>query len=156
MTYKKYPHTRFLIVGDGPERENLQKMILDYCLEHVFILAGRQDNVYPFLSSMDIAILCSKSEGFSNSIIEYMAAGLPCVVSDVGGNSEAVGYKYGFLFKNDDQKDFFSKLELLILDEQLRLGIGQNAKNYALSNYDHKEIVKQYQNIYYKYYQMVA
>lgn len=154
ISHKKYPHTRFIIVGYGPEKETLEKMILHYCLEHVFILAGQQDNVFPFLSSMDIGVLCSKSESLSNSIIEYMAAGLPCVVSDAGGNSEAVGYKHGFLFKNDDEKDFFTKLEPLIVDEQLRLNTGQAAKAYAFSKYDHKEIVKQYQEIYYKYYQV--
>lgn len=156
ISHKKYPHARFIIVGDGPEKETLEKMILDYCLEHVFILAGQQDNVFPFLSSMDIGVLCSKSESLSNSIIEYMAAGLPCVVSDAGGNSEAVGYKHGFLFKSDDEKDFFTKLEPLIADEQLRLNTGQAAKAYAFSKYDHKEIVKQNQEIYCKYYQTIA
>ncbi len=154
MTHKKYPHARFVIVGGGPEEANLRKMISYYSLKNVFALAGQQDDVLPFVLSMDIGVLCSKSESLSNSVIEYMAAGLPCVVSEVGGNSEAIGYEYGFSFKSGDEKDFFAKLEPLIVDEQLRLNIGQAAKAYAFSNYDHNGIVKQYQEIYYKYYQM--
>ncbi len=148
ITYKKYPHTRFVIVGEGPERGNLEKMICEYSLEDIVILAGQQDNVIPFLSSMDIGVLCSESESLSNSIIESMAAGLPCVVSDVGGNLEAIGYKYGLSFKSDDNEDFFAKLEPLIVDEQLRLNIGRTAKAYAFSNYDYKQIVEQYQRVY--------
>ena len=154
MAHKKYPQTRFVIVGHGPEEDNLKEMIRDYSLEHVFSLAGQQKDVLPFLVSMDIGILCSTSESLSNAIIEYMAAGLPCVVSDVGGNSEAIGNKYGFLFKSDNAMDFFAKLELLIIDEHLRLSVGQAAKDYAVFNYDHKQIVKQYQDIYYKYCRM--
>jgi glycosyltransferase involved in cell wall biosynthesis len=156
ISHKKYPHTRFIIVGDGPEKGNLEKMIHDYCVQDVVILAGQHDDILPFLSSMDIGVLCSKSESLSNSVIEYMAAGLPCVVSEVGGNSEAIGYEYGFSFKSGDEKDFFAKLEPLIVDEQLCLNTGQAAKTYAFSKYDHKEIVKQYQEIYCKYYQTIA
>ena len=156
ISHKKYPHTRFIIVGDGPEKETLEKMIDEYSLEDVFVLAGQQDDVLPFLSSMDIGILCSKSESLSNSIIECMAAGLPCVVSEAGGNSEAIGYKYGFSFKNDGKEDFIDKLEQLIVDEELRLNTGQAAKAYAFSNYDHNEIIKHYQEIYCKYYLTIA
>ena len=146
--HNKYPHTRFIIVGDGPEEAMLRKMISDYSLENVFALAGQQDDVLPFLSAMDIGVLCSKSESLSNSIIEYMAAGLPCLVSDVGGNLEAIGYENGFSFKSDDEKGFISKLERLIIDKLLRSDIGRRAKVYAFSNYDHKHMVRLYQEIY--------
>jgi len=57
----------------------------------VFRLLGSQEEIAPYLQAMDIAVLSSESEGFSNSILEYMAAGLPCVATDVGGNREALG-----------------------------------------------------------------
>lgn len=55
-----------------------------------FRFAGSRTDVADILSAADIGILCSHQEGFSNAVIEGMAAGLPMVVTDVGGNSEAV------------------------------------------------------------------
>ena len=51
---------------------------------------GRRDDVPELLGTADIGVLCSPEEGFPNSVLEGMAAGLPMVVTDVGGNSEAV------------------------------------------------------------------
>jgi glycosyltransferase involved in cell wall biosynthesis len=151
MLYTKYSHARFIIVGEGPERQNLEEMIEEYGLQNVFILAGQQNDVVPFLSSMDIGVLCSKSESLSNSIIEYMAAGLPCVVSEVGGNLEAIGYEHGFSFESDNEWDFFRILEELILDESLRLKKGRDAKAYAFEHYDHGQVVRQHEEIYERY-----
>jgi glycosyltransferase involved in cell wall biosynthesis len=53
---------------------------------------------------MDIGVLCSQSEGFSNSILEFLAVGLPCVATDVGGNREAVG-DAGRIVPNDDVQE---------------------------------------------------
>ena len=153
--HNKYPHTRFIIVGDGHEEAMLRKMISEYSLENVFALAGQQDDVLPFILSMDIGVLCSKSESLSNSIIEYMAAGLPCVVSQIGGNLEAIGYEYGFSFRSDDEEDFFAKLERLIVNKRLRLNIGRRAKSYAFFNYDQGYMVKSYEELYRRYYDML-
>lgn len=148
--YGKYDNTRFVIIGEGPDRVELQQMISDFGLTNVMSLAGQQSDVIPCLSAMDIAVLCSKAESLSNSIIEYMAAGLPCVVSDVGGNAEAVGYDKGLVFDVRSKDDFFAKLETLIVDPQLRSELGRSARSYAKSTFDLGPSVRQHELLYKK------
>ena len=152
ITHKRYPNTRFLVVGEGPEREKLEEMVARYNLNGRVIFAGQQDEILPFISAMDIGVLCSRSESLSNSITEYMAVGLPCVVSDVGGNLEAIGNRRECTFKNDDDQDFVAKLEVLITDKTLRRTIGEAAKGYAVANYDHRSVIRKYQKLYCRYY----
>ena len=85
------PSARFLIVGDGILREELEEQIKDLNLGSHLILTGKRKNIPDLLSVMDIFVLpsCSR-EGLSISIIESMAAGKPVVATDVGGIPEAV------------------------------------------------------------------
>ena len=88
---KQNSKCRFVLVGDGPEQPAIETAIRNHGLQGSFVLAGPQVDVVPFLNAFDIAVLSSYSEGFSNSILEYMAARLPCIATDVGGNAEALG-----------------------------------------------------------------
>jgi len=149
---KKYPDTRYIVVGDGPERDKLQTMINNFSLDGRVILAGEQDDVSPFLCSMDVGVLCSKSESLSNSILEYLATGLPSVVSNVGGNLEAIGYRNGLSFESNNLEDLCVKLEVLIVDSDLRKSLGSWGKSYACRKYNYKNIVKQYEGVYEQFY----
>lgn len=81
---------RFVIVGDGSEKSTLAEQIRrDGLLDRIH-LAGAQEDVLPYLAAMDIGVLSSLAEGFSNSLLEYMAAGLAIVATEVGGNREAL------------------------------------------------------------------
>jgi L-malate glycosyltransferase len=82
---------RFILVGDGPLRNALEAQARRLGIAEAVIFAGSQEDVRPYLNAFDIAVLSSESEGFSNSILEYLAYGLPTVVTDAGGNAEAVG-----------------------------------------------------------------
>lgn len=91
LAYRKADHLRFVVVGEGEMRGSIERLIHEKNLGHVITLAGAQEDVRPYLAAMDIAVLCSSAEGFSNSLLEYMATGLPVVATDVGGNREALG-----------------------------------------------------------------
>lgn len=91
LAYGKDRRLRFVLVGDGELRGEIEAQIKRVGLGPVFMLAGAADDVRPYLAAMDIAVLCSMGEGFSNSLLEYMAAELPIIATDVGGNKEALG-----------------------------------------------------------------
>lgn len=91
IALKKDAALRFLIVGDGVERAAIVEQIRHHGLEEKIHLAGAQENVLPYLAAMDIGVLSSLAEGFSNSLLEYMASGLAAIATDVGGNREALG-----------------------------------------------------------------
>src|SRR4029077_9155922 len=84
------PETEFLLVGDGPLRSKLQVMAGDLGIAERVHFAGERHDIPAMLSSMDVSVLISSSESLSNVILESMAAGVPVVATDVGGNSELV------------------------------------------------------------------
>jgi glycosyltransferase involved in cell wall biosynthesis len=95
------PETRFLIVGEGPLRGELEARIEELGLAEAVKLCGAQTDVRPFLACADIGLLTSRSEGSSNSLLEYMAMGLPSVVSDIPANREFVE---GVFFEAGDSR----------------------------------------------------
>jgi glycosyltransferase involved in cell wall biosynthesis/peptidoglycan/xylan/chitin deacetylase (PgdA/CDA1 family) len=101
------PNARFLVVGEGPLYDQLQQQIRESDLTAAVTLAGGQVDVVPYLASADIAVLTSLSEGSSNSLIEYMAMGIPTVVSDIPANRELVE---GVFFNPGDALDLARKL----------------------------------------------
>ncbi len=90
LAHQRDRKLRFMVVGDGEERSSIEQLIAAHGLQGVITLAGAQVDIRPYLAAMDIAVLCSSAEGFSNSILEYMAFGLPVIATDVGGNREAL------------------------------------------------------------------
>lgn len=83
---------RLLLIGrDHGLRHSLMDLSHDLGIEERVLFLGPLDDVDPFLMASDIGILASHEEGLSNALIEYLAAGLAVVATDVGGNVEAVG-----------------------------------------------------------------
>jgi L-malate glycosyltransferase len=111
---------RFIVIGDGPLRPAIEQQIADLQLGPVFRLLGSQEEIAPYLQAMDIAVLSSESEGFSNSILEYMAAGLPCVATDVGGNREALGDTAGAIVRPGEPGELAEAILNLVSDPNRR------------------------------------
>lgn len=89
----QFPEVSFNIAGDVLESgyfAELRTLIGDLNLSDHFHFVGGVDNLREYLSTADIFVLPSRSEGFSNAIVEAMAASLPVVATNVGGNAEAV------------------------------------------------------------------
>lgn len=84
------PDLRLWMVGDGPEREPLEKFALDLGIQHQVKFWGQQMDVAPFFSAADAFIMSSRSEGLPMSLIQGFSLGLPAIVTDVGGMAEAV------------------------------------------------------------------
>ncbi|MGH9483287.1 MAG: glycosyltransferase, partial [Terriglobales bacterium] len=80
------PSARFVFVGEGPEEPRLKAAIAGLGLESNVWLTGAVDEVEAYLAAADVGVLSSTSEGCSNAVMEYMAAGLPTVVSDIPAN----------------------------------------------------------------------
>jgi glycosyltransferase involved in cell wall biosynthesis len=82
-----------IIVGDGPLRDQLIKLAQELGLsDHVYFEGFRED-VRPYLRAGSVFVLTSHNEGLPLSILEALACGLPCIVTDVGGNAEAIMHK---------------------------------------------------------------
>lgn len=92
--YRSLPKVRFLIIGEEEGKcgvkAQLKTQITEMGLGKQVIFTGSQKNIADILSIMDVSILSSLKEGFSNVILESMAAGVPMVATKVGGNAEAI------------------------------------------------------------------
>ena len=84
------PDARFLIAGEGALLPSLRELSAKLGIESDVFFLGRCEKIFNLLFVSDVCVLSSTAEGFSNAILEYMAAGRPVVVTDVGGAREAV------------------------------------------------------------------
>ncbi len=93
LVLRRFPQVSFTIAGESLDEvyfEQLQRMVQDLGLSHAVHFLGNVTALREHLATASLFTLPSRSEGFSNAIIEAMAAGLPVVATDVGGNAEAV------------------------------------------------------------------
>lgn len=100
------PDAAFVIAGEGELLASLRDLSRELGIERDVFFIGRCDKVADLLFASDVGVLSSKAEGFANAILEYMAAGLPVVATDVGGVREAIleGETGYVVPAGDDQK----------------------------------------------------
>ena len=130
------PGMKLLLVGSGPELAKLQDHAtrLGIADATVFIPATR--DVATWLRAMDVFVLPSYSEAFSNSLLEAMACGCSVVGSRVGGTPELIGAneERGFLFESGNAGDLAAKLTRLITEDALRRDLASRATSFVCEN----------------------
>lgn len=132
----KFPDAHFVIAGEGELRDSLEDMATELgIIENVHFI-GRCTDVPALLAVSEICVLTSTAEGFSNSILEYMAAGKPVVATNVGGVSEAiVEGKTGYLIDSDNTEMLVERL-LELLDDPVRVAdFGTKGRTIVEANF---------------------
>jgi glycosyltransferase involved in cell wall biosynthesis len=120
---------RFVVVGDGSLRGELQRQVRAANLETCFQFAGFQENTGGHLASFDIFVLPSLSEGLSSSILSAMASSLPVVATRVGGIPELVRHgDNGLLVPPADPPALAQALKCLAETPSERLRMGQRGR----------------------------
>ena len=133
---KEIDNIHVLLIGDGPLFEKNKKLALNLGIENKLSFLGYQKNVEQFLSKADIFILVSNWEGFPLSTLEAMSAGLPIIVTNVGGAAEAIKNNVeGFVISKGDIEALNNKIKLLQRDLPLRLQMGNAARESYLNNF---------------------
>jgi glycosyltransferase involved in cell wall biosynthesis len=98
---------------------------------------------------MDVFLLTSFSEGTAMTLLEAMAAGLPCVATNVGGNPEIIrNGKTGFVIKIEDDNSLAEKISVLFKSEELRQEMGSAARARFRNDFTVDKMVQSYQDIY--------
>jgi glycosyltransferase involved in cell wall biosynthesis len=146
---QNYPKTRLLIVGDGPERAALEQHIENLKLTHSIILTGFQNDPRPYLDLVDIFLLSSHSEGTSMTLLEAMAQGKPCVVTDVGGNPEIINSGVdGLLVDAGNAAKFAEAIVKLLENPEMQLAMGQAARGTFARRFELQNMINGYENLY--------
>ena len=145
---RKFQHVQFVLVGDGPLRAKLEEMVGEFGLAgRVQFLGDRQD-IAAVLASLDATVLPSLSESLSNVILESMAAGVPVVATNVGGNSELIADgESGFLTAPDDG-ELAQAVGKLIENQDLRAACGARARMAAYAQYRLEAVRDRYEQVY--------
>ncbi len=138
-----------LLVGEGSEERPLRRLGATLSLEPHIHYLGRRDDVPRILGAADIGVLCSHEEGFSNSVLEGMAASLPMVVTDVGGNPEAViDGEIGIVVKARDRSALGAAILTLAWDERKRRLMGEAGRGRVEAQFSLDACLTRYQAFY--------
>lgn len=119
---RKTIDARLLIFGDGPERENLEKLIDQLRLDDAHLL-GYVDNPWRIMKKSDLFVLPSQKEAFGRVLVEAMVCGLPIVATDAIGGGPKVILKdgeCGSLIENNNVKALAEEITLVLNDMKLR------------------------------------
>lgn len=149
LRLKKGLNVHCLLVGGGYEEQHLRDLIAQIgCKEYIHLL-DTTDDVRPNLKAMDLFVLSSISETFSNAALEAMSMSLPVVLPRVGGCPEMVEFGVnGFIYEPGDTSQLVEYLFLLGVDKNFRLKIGQAARNYVESHFHFESMVKSYVDLF--------
>jgi len=130
------PEATFLLAGEGDLTGSLSTLATQLGLQESAIFLGRCEHVAELLSISDVCVLSSKAEGFSNSILEYMAAARPVAATDVGGASEAiVENETGYLVEAGDDEALAARIINLLRDPQRARQMGERGRSIIEQNF---------------------
>lgn len=146
----RVPSLKVLAVGGGPELARFQREIAATELGARTTFTGPVDDVLPYLWAMDVGCLTPGSnEGFSNAVLEQMAVGLPMVVTDVGGNCEAVvDGESGRLVKASDSAALARALIDLHLNPATREAMGHAARRRTEEKFSLQQMCAEHASLY--------
>jgi len=140
---------KLILAGDGPQRKELERRARDLGVSKKVIFLGHRKDIKNIYNAMDVYVSASLREGFPNSVLEAQSAGVPCIVTDIGGNNDIIqdGIN-GLLVKPGDYRDMSKKLSLLIKDKKLREKFIEEGERMAISRFSLKDRIRKLEELY--------
>ena len=130
------PDAAFLLAGEGELADGLRRLASELGISDNTFFLGRCENIADLLNISDVCVLSSKAEGFSNSILEYMAAGRPVVATNVGGAPEViVEGETGYLVSPGDDAMMASRIISLLRDPERAKQFGAAGRRLVETNF---------------------
>jgi glycosyltransferase involved in cell wall biosynthesis len=138
----------FVGVGDGPEWRRIWQRVKNEQINNV-ILTGKQRNVEQIIASSDLGILCTYSEGISNSIIECMAFGKPVISTDIIGGSKEIILEgeTGYCIERNAEK-IVTSINFLLNNPEIRTSMGNIGKERIRSHFSIKRMGEEFKILY--------
>ena len=106
-------NNKFYIIGDGPKREKLEKLIKDEHLQETFFLLGAKENPYPYIKQADMFCLLSKFEGYGMVLEEAKILNKPIIITNTAAREAVENYKNAVIVENDEH-EIYNKLKYII------------------------------------------
>lgn len=139
----------FVIIGEGPERPNLEKAIKKHELENVVFIIGKVSDVYRYLKAFDLFVLPSVKEGQPWAILEAMAASVPIVATNIAGIPEMIeNEKSGLLVEPADPDSLSEAIEKMITHPSLAGECAKNALTVVKEKFDIEKMVRKNEELF--------
>ena len=134
--HEKFPDAHFMLAGEGELKNDLENLAKDFGIAENTHFIGRCTKIPELLFVSFAGVLTSRAEGFSNSILEYMAAKLPVVATGVGGASEAIiEGETGFLVESNDDETMANRLTELLQNSEKAKKMGELGRKTVEENF---------------------
>ncbi len=147
--HEAVPETVFVLAGEGRLTEPMRALSAGLGLENAVFFVGQCDSVAELLAISDVCVLSSKAEGFSNSILEYMAARRPVVVTDVGGARETViDGETGYLVDVGDDEKMAARIISLLNEPENAREMGERGRRIVEENFSCAAQLRHTKNLY--------
>jgi glycosyltransferase involved in cell wall biosynthesis len=140
---------QLIIIGDGPERENIVQLLDNCHLGKSVFLLNSIDDVASYLNASDLFILPSRFEGLSNSLLEAMACELPVISTRVGGSTDIIEHgSNGLLVDVDNVEQVLNAIAYVFDDSRLAASLGNRARKTIEEQHDLNTIADEYVMLY--------
>lgn len=144
----KVPKSRFLVIGDGPCRPQLEQLAREYGVDSATRFLGSRPDVEQILKAVDVLALTSLNEASPVSILEGLSCAVPAVAADVGSVSETVVDNVtGKLFPVGDQARYVEAVVTLLNDDELRTRLGSAGREYVVEHRSLDSMVSGYESL---------
>ncbi len=148
---QKDVNAKLVLVGDGPDRSECERLARELDLGHSVVFLGKQEALVEILNAADLFLIPSQSESFGLSALEAMACGLPVIASSVGGLPELVRHnETGFIAEIGDIDRMARYVVDLLTNEKKYKLFSANARARAVNEFDKSLIIPQYEAYYSK------
>jgi len=146
---KEIPNAKFVIIGDGEEREDIESLIEQADLQNYFFILGEREDVPNILKIFDVFVRSSIHEGLGRALTEALYVGLPCVATDICGTKEIViDGETGYLVPVKDPKAMTEKIIFLHKNPDIAKRIGEVARKKVEKLFDANKMVKNIEDYY--------
>jgi glycosyltransferase involved in cell wall biosynthesis len=145
----RWPSLQVLLIGDGPERAKLERLVDELGLRTAVRFLGLRTDVPDLLRGLDIAVSCSDFEGSPAAVLEYMDAALPVVATAVGGLPDLIDPGvHGLLVPARDPDALASALGELLADPQRARAMGARGRERRRAEFDLDVMIERLQDLY--------
>lgn len=140
---------RLVLIGDGPERDALADAARSLGCREKIVFAGHRKDAYSLMAAFDAFVLASEFEGMSNSLMEAMSLGIPCVVSDIAPNLELITHEQtGMVFPLRKGPELTKALVRVLQNEELAQRLSQAGRQLVLDHHSVERMIVAHQELY--------
>jgi glycosyltransferase involved in cell wall biosynthesis len=149
LLHQLVENARLVLIGSGPERDSLAELATSFGCRDRIIFAGHREDAAALMTAFDAFVLGSEFEGMSNSLMEAMSIGLPCIASDIAPNRELIiDEENGLLFPVGKAPTLAKLAAKVLTDPDLAQRLGEAAQNHIATHHTVEQMLEAHESMY--------